>query len=51
MSIEEVENLFYPGYDGSGFYRIPALVKTLNGTVIAGADKRITKKIGVTLMR
>ncbi len=44
MSIEKVQKLFYPGYDGSGFYRIPALVKTLNGTVIAGADKRITNQ-------
>ncbi len=33
--------LFYPGLD-SPYYRIPALITTKNGTIIAGADKRNT---------
>lgn len=41
---DEVKELFYPDYCGSKFYRIPALVKTEKGTLIAGADKRNTNQ-------
>lgn len=34
--------LYYPGYDGSPFYRIPALAKLSDGTMIAGVDQRNT---------
>ncbi len=36
----EDEKLFYKDYDGSVSYRIPSLITTSNGTVIAGIDKR-----------
>lgn len=36
------EYLFWPGLDNSEFYRIPAVIKTQAGTVIAGIDKRQT---------
>jgi sialidase-1 len=34
--------LFDPGYGGSTNYRIPSLIKTTSGTLIAGADQRTT---------
>ncbi|WP_455683130.1 discoidin domain-containing protein [Thomasclavelia sp.] len=37
----ETENLFYQGYDDSG-YRIPSLLKTSKGTLLAANDKRQT---------
>ena len=37
----ETENLFYQGYDDSG-YRIPSLLKTSKGTLLAAIDKRQT---------
>lgn len=36
----ETENLFYGGYDNSSDYRIPSLLTTRGGTVIAAADQR-----------
>lgn len=36
----EPESLFYGGYDGSRAYRIPSMITTQEGTVIAGIDKR-----------
>lgn len=38
--IKTGENLFFPGYDNCPNYRIPSLIKTKDGTVIAGADQR-----------
>lgn len=34
------KKLFYSGYDGSNFYRIPLLFKTMDGTELAVADRR-----------
>lgn len=34
--------LFDKGYEGSASYRIPSMVTTSNGVVIAGADQRVT---------
>lgn len=34
-------SVFYPGLYGSKAYRIPALYNTMNGTLLAGIDKRI----------
>lgn len=34
-------NLFYPGFEGSAAYRIPSMITTTKGTVIAGIDARI----------
>lgn len=39
--ITEPYNVFYPGLYGSNAYRIPALLYTEAGTLIAGIDKRI----------
>lgn len=36
----DTEDLFYTGYDGSSSYRIPSLLKTSKGTVLAAIDKR-----------
>ncbi|GAB6168664.1 hypothetical protein JCM1393_11240 [Clostridium carnis] len=36
----EPQNIFYPGFLGSGNYRIPALYTTKNGTVLATIDAR-----------
>lgn len=33
-------DLFYPGYADSSNYRIPSLLTTMNGTIIAGIDQR-----------
>lgn len=33
--------LFYPGLNDSPFYRIPALLKLNDGTIVAGADQRL----------
>ncbi|MBP1964322.1 exo-alpha-sialidase [Paenibacillus aceris] len=33
-------NIFTPGFMGSSYYRIPALLQTKNGTLIAGIDRR-----------
>lgn len=38
----EDENLFYAGYENSVSYRIPALLKTSKGTLLAAIDKRNT---------
>lgn len=34
------DTIFYPGMDGSAAYRIPSLITTTSGTLIAGYDKR-----------
>lgn len=34
-------DLFYPGLEGSAAYRIPSMITTTKGTVIAGIDARI----------
>lgn len=39
--ITDPYNVFYPGLDGSKAFRIPALLHTMDGTLIAGIDKRI----------
>ena len=39
--ITEPESVFYPGLYGSNAYRIPALYYTMDGTLLAGIDKRI----------
>ena len=36
----QAKPIFYSGYDGSSAYRIPSLLKTKEGTVIAAIDKR-----------
>lgn len=36
----EDQKLFYGGYQGSSSYRIPSLLTTQNGTVLAAIDKR-----------
>lgn len=36
----EADPIFYSGYDGSTSYRIPSLLTTKEGTVIAAIDKR-----------
>ncbi len=33
-------DLFYPGYDDSANYRIPSLLTTMDGTILAGIDQR-----------
>jgi len=38
----EPVKVFYPGLDGSRAYRIPSLITTKNGTLIAGIDKRVS---------
>ncbi len=40
MKKTESIKLFYSGYDGSNNYRIPSLLTTTEGTVLAVADKR-----------
>ncbi len=39
---KEAEAMFYSGYDDSNSYRIPSLLTTKEGTVLAAIDKRIT---------
>lgn len=41
MATIETEALFYPNYAGSKAYRIPSMITTRKGTVIAGIDARI----------
>lgn len=41
MSIIQTEAIFYPNFAGSKSYRIPSLITTTKGTVIAGIDARI----------
>ena len=38
----ENEDLYYAGYENSSSYRIPSLLKTSKGTLLAAIDKRIT---------
>ena len=40
--VTEPIDLFYPGLDGSSAYRIPSLLTTDKGTVIAAIDQRYT---------
>ncbi|MCW6678480.1 glycoside hydrolase [Anaerococcus sp. NML200574] len=35
-------DMYYPTYQGSDFYRIPSLAKLKDGTIIAGADQRLS---------
>src|SRR5690625_515323 len=37
----EPHSIFYPGLYGANAYRIPALYYTMDGTLIAGIDKRL----------
>ncbi len=41
MSNIKTEAIFYPDYAGSKAYRIPSMITTTKGTVIAGIDARI----------
>lgn len=41
MYKSEAIDLFYPGLDDSPYYRIPSLVKLLNGNLLAAADQRL----------
>ncbi|WP_296113322.1 exo-alpha-sialidase [uncultured Anaerococcus sp.] len=41
MYKSKVINLFYPGLDGSPYYRIPSLARLKNGDLIAAADQRL----------
>lgn len=41
MAKIETQALFYPNYEGSKAYRIPSMITTRKGTVIAGIDARI----------
>lgn len=35
-------DMYYPTYQGSDFYRIPSLARLKDGTIIAGADQRLS---------
>ena len=39
----EQQDIFISGQEGSAFYRIPALITTTSGTLIAVADARIER--------
>ncbi|ARK29843.1 Sialidase A precursor [Halalkalibacter krulwichiae] len=39
--ITEPSSIFYPGFMDSNNYRIPALYYTMNGTLLAGIDRRV----------
>jgi sialidase-1 len=39
--ISEPSSIFYPGFMESNNYRIPALYYTMNGTLLAGIDRRV----------
>ncbi|WP_318615672.1 sialidase family protein [Sporosarcina sp. YIM B06819] len=41
MANIETQAIFYPNYGGSKAYRIPSMITTRKGTVIAGIDARI----------
>ncbi|WP_318615852.1 sialidase family protein [Sporosarcina sp. YIM B06819] len=41
MANIETQALYYPNYDGSKAFRIPSMITTRKGTVIAGIDARI----------
>lgn len=41
MYKSEAIDLFYPGLEGSPYYRIPSLVRLSNGNIIAAADQRL----------
>ncbi|MCR2822507.1 sialidase family protein [Lederbergia panacisoli] len=53
----QAEAIFYPDFAGSKAYRIPSMITTTKGTVIAGIDARIVdqtdnpNKIDVTIRR
>ncbi|MBO1004819.1 sialidase family protein [Pseudogracilibacillus auburnensis] len=57
MSNIKKQTLFYPDYKGSASYRIPSLLTTKKGTIIAGIDARIEhsrdnpNKIDTTIRR
>jgi sialidase-1 len=40
--ITDPYSVYYPGQYGSNAYRIPALLQTVDGTLLAGIDKRIS---------
>lgn len=42
MKKSEAIALFYPGLAGSATYRIPSMITTVKGTIIAGIDARIS---------
>ncbi|WP_171645618.1 sialidase family protein [Paenibacillus phytorum] len=42
MNKSEAIALFYPGMAGSATYRIPSMITTVKGTIIAGIDARIS---------
>ncbi|WP_296112622.1 exo-alpha-sialidase [uncultured Anaerococcus sp.] len=35
-------DMYYPTYQGSDFYRVPSLARLKDGTIIAGADQRLS---------
>ncbi len=37
-------DLFYPGFEGSPYYRIPSLAKLKNGNLIGACDQRLRQK-------
>jgi sialidase-1 len=41
MEIGQAVPLFFPGLAGSAAYRIPSMITTVRGTIIAGSDARI----------
>lgn len=41
MYKSEVIDLFYPGLEGSPYYRIPSLARLKNGNILACADQRL----------
>ena len=41
MYKSEAIDLFYPGLEGSPYYRIPSLAKLLNGNLLAACDQRL----------
>ncbi|BFT70711.1 exo-alpha-sialidase [Paenibacillus sp. P36] len=45
MNKSEAISLFYPGLAGSATYRIPSLITTSKGTIIAGIDARISNSL------
>lgn len=42
LNKSEAIKLFYPGMAGSATYRIPSMITTVKGTIIAGIDARIS---------
>lgn len=41
MTNIETKAIFYPDYEGSKAFRIPSMITTMKGTIIAGIDARI----------